>query len=226
MLHATRIAFYMHGALARQLLVDGIRKSETSGSYRTLQRWPFESTFLAVRHDLLYLFLVISIGRSSISLYRGVSRAMSFLPTVLRVARTQTPRRLRLATPIASSSSSSSTQFRHRTLATATNLEQQFTSPTREHVTHLRTLLSAKSSLLSTLDGSATGDELDGFNVDWMGKYKGKSAVVVKPKTTQEVADVMKYCYEQSIAIVPQGGNTGLVGTSAPPPKQCSLLPG
>jgi FAD/FMN-containing dehydrogenase len=26
------------------------------------------------------------------------------------------------------------------------------------------------------------------------------------------VADVMKYCYEQGIAIVPQGGNTGLVG--------------
>jgi FAD/FMN-containing dehydrogenase len=67
---------------------------------------------------------------------------------------------------------------------------------------------------LSTLDESASNEELDGFNVDWMGKYKGQSRVVVKPKNTQEVADVMKYCYEQGIAIVPQGGNTGLVGTS------------
>jgi len=66
---------------------------------------------------------------------------------------------------------------------------------------------------LSTLDESASNEELDGFNVDWMGKYKGQSRVVVKPKNTQEVADVMKYCYEQGIAIVPQGGNTGLVGT-------------
>jgi len=68
---------------------------------------------------------------------------------------------------------------------------------------------------LSTLDESASNEELDGFNVDWMGKYKGQSRVVVKPKNTQEVADVMKYCYEQGIAIVPQGGNTGLVGMSS-----------
>jgi FAD/FMN-containing dehydrogenase len=74
-------------------------------------------------------------------------------------------------------------------------------------------LLSSKTSLLSTLDESASTEELDGFNIDWMGKYKGQSRVVVKPKNTQEVADVMKYCYEQGIAIVPQGGNTGLVGT-------------
>jgi FAD/FMN-containing dehydrogenase len=75
-------------------------------------------------------------------------------------------------------------------------------------------LLSSKTSLLSTLDESASTEELDGFNIDWMGKYKGQSRVVVKPKNTQEVADVMKYCYEQGIAIVPQGGNTGLVGKS------------
>ena len=100
-------------------------------------------------------------------------------------------------------------------LASSSTPAVKFTSPTTEHVTHLRTLLSSKSSLLSTLDESASNEELDGFNVDWMGKYKGQSRVVVKPKNTQEVADVMKYCYEQGIAIVPQGGNTGLVGMSS-----------
>jgi hypothetical protein len=49
----------------------------------------------------------------------------------------------------------------------------------------------------------------------WGGsKYIGRSAVVVKPKTTEEVSKVMKYCYENDIAVVPQGGNTGLVGAS------------
>lgn len=38
--------------------------------------------------------------------------------------------------------------------------------------------------------------------------------MVVKPKTTEEVSQVMKYCYENGIPIVPQGGNTGLVGKS------------
>jgi FAD/FMN-containing dehydrogenase len=76
-------------------------------------------------------------------------------------------------------------------------------------------LLSSPTSLLSTLDGSATEDELKGFNDDWMGKYHGKSKIVVKPRSTEEVAKVMAYCYEQGLAVVPQGGNTGLVGESA-----------
>lgn len=65
---------------------------------------------------------------------------------------------------------------------------------------------------MSTLDGSASVDELVAYNDDWMNKYHGKSQVVVKPKSTEEVAAVMKYCNEQNIAVVPQGGNTGLVG--------------
>lgn len=137
---------------------------------------------------------------------------MSFLPAVARAAR----RSHRLPTTLARTriTSPSSSRF----LATATtSTDPKFTSPTSEHVSHLRSLLSSKSSLLSTLDESASSEELDGFNVDWMGKYKGQSRVVVKPKNTQEVADVMKYCYEQGIAIVPQGGNTGLVGESVDP---------
>ncbi|KAI9300954.1 hypothetical protein BJ944DRAFT_257701 [Cunninghamella echinulata] len=59
-------------------------------------------------------------------------------------------------------------------------------------------------------------DDLASFNVDWMNKYKGQSKLVLKPKTTQQVSDILKYCNEQSIAVVPQGGNTGLVGGSVP----------
>lgn len=57
-------------------------------------------------------------------------------------------------------------------------------------------------------------EELEGYNTDWMGKYRGHSKVVVKPKSTEEVSAIVKYCYEKNIAIVPQGGNTGLVGMS------------
>ena len=49
-----------------------------------------------------------------------------------------------------------------------------------------------------------------------MGKYKGKSTLVLKPKTTEQVSEIMKYCDSKRIAIVPQGGNTGLVGGSVP----------
>lgn len=137
---------------------------------------------------------------------------MSFIPHLARAAR----RSHRIGIASTSASALRPLQRTARLASTSTSAPSpEFTSPTIDHVKHLRTLLSSKSSLLSTLDESASGTELDGFNVDWMNKYKGQSAVVVKPKSTQEVADVMKYCYEQGIAIVPQGGNTGLVGMSS-----------
>lgn len=49
-----------------------------------------------------------------------------------------------------------------------------------------------------------------------MGKYKGRASTVLRPQTTQQVSDIMKWCYERRIGVVPQGGNTGLVGGSVP----------
>ena len=91
-----------------------------------------------------------------------------------------------------------------------------FTKLDPTHITHLRSLLSSPTSLMSTLDDSATVDDLRPFNDDWMNKYHGKGQVVVKPKSTLEVSEIMRYCWEKGIAVVPQGGNTGLVGGSTP----------
>ena len=49
-----------------------------------------------------------------------------------------------------------------------------------------------------------------------MNKYHGKSTTVLKPRTTQEVSDIVKWCNQRRIGIVPQGGNTGLVGGGVP----------
>lgn len=56
------------------------------------------------------------------------------------------------------------------------------------------------------------GDDAKPYNVDWMNKYRGQGTVVLRPKTVQQVSEIMKYCNKENIAIVPQGGNTGLVG--------------
>ncbi|WPK24704.1 hypothetical protein PUMCH_001987 [Australozyma saopauloensis] len=58
--------------------------------------------------------------------------------------------------------------------------------------------------------------DLEFYNEDWMRKYKGQSQLVLKPKTTEQVSEIMKYCNAQKLAVVPQGGNTGLVGGSIP----------
>ncbi|KAI5959580.1 AIP2 [Candida pseudojiufengensis] len=54
------------------------------------------------------------------------------------------------------------------------------------------------------------------YNEDWMRKYKGQSKLVLKPKTTEQVSQILKYCNDNNLAVVPQGGNTGLVGGSIP----------
>jgi FAD/FMN-containing dehydrogenase len=54
------------------------------------------------------------------------------------------------------------------------------------------------------------------YLVEWRDRYHGKAALVLKPGTTEEVAGILKLANETKTAIVPQGGNTGLVGGQIP----------
>ncbi|HOU66337.1 MAG TPA: FAD-binding oxidoreductase, partial [Thermomonas sp.] len=50
------------------------------------------------------------------------------------------------------------------------------------------------------------------YQEDWRGRYRGGALAVLLPSDTAEVAALVKVCAEQHIAMVPQGGNTGLTG--------------
>jgi FAD/FMN-containing dehydrogenase len=54
------------------------------------------------------------------------------------------------------------------------------------------------------------------FTVDWTGRFQGNAAAIVRPASVEEVADVVRWCDREGVAIVPQGGNTGLVGGGVP----------
>ncbi|CAG7727290.1 unnamed protein product [Allacma fusca] len=58
--------------------------------------------------------------------------------------------------------------------------------------------------------------DLEGHNTDWLHMVRGASKLLLKPKTTEEVSAILKYCNERKLAVCPQGGNTGLVGGSVP----------
>jgi FAD/FMN-containing dehydrogenase len=89
-------------------------------------------------------------------------------------------------------------------------------SVTEQDVAYFSKFLSP-SSILSTLPPSTlTSNDLLQYNNDWMGKYNGRATTVLKPRTTHEVSEVVKWCSDRQIGIVPQGGNTGLVGGSVP----------
>jgi FAD/FMN-containing dehydrogenase len=51
---------------------------------------------------------------------------------------------------------------------------------------------------------------------EWRSKYQGRSTLMLKPATMVEVAAILGICFETGTAIVPQGGNTGLVGGQIP----------
>jgi FAD/FMN-containing dehydrogenase len=59
-------------------------------------------------------------------------------------------------------------------------------------------------------------EEVAPFCTDWRGRYTGTASCVVLPGTTDEVAAVVRICAEAGVAIVPQGGNTGLCGGATP----------
>lgn len=58
--------------------------------------------------------------------------------------------------------------------------------------------------------------ECKSYNIDFANTVRGKSTLILKPKTTNEVSAILKYCNKHRLAVCPQSGNTGLVGGSTP----------
>ena len=62
------------------------------------------------------------------------------------------------------------------------------------------------------------------YLADRRGKFVAKTPLVVRPKNTAEVAQVMRVCHQHGVGVVPQGGNTGLVGGSIPDESGTQIL--
>ncbi|TPX09068.1 uncharacterized protein E0L32_001670 [Thyridium curvatum] len=90
-----------------------------------------------------------------------------------------------------------------------------FAQVTPEDVKFFQDLLGSASAVIDGVTADAS-DDLSPFNGDWMNKYRGQSRLLLKPATTEEVSKILKYCNDRKLAVVPQGGNTGLVGGSVP----------
>lgn len=54
------------------------------------------------------------------------------------------------------------------------------------------------------------------YETDWTGRFTGRAVCVVRPRTTQQVAEVLRVCATAGASVVVQGGNTGLVGGGVP----------
>ncbi|KAH7396117.1 D-lactate dehydrogenase-like protein 2 [Pyrenochaeta sp. MPI-SDFR-AT-0127] len=93
--------------------------------------------------------------------------------------------------------------------------DSKFTKLSEEHVKFFQDLLGSESAVIDGVTKDASED-IEAFNSDWMRKFRGHTKLVLKPSTTEEVSKILKYCNDNLLAVVPQGGNTGLVGGSVP----------
>jgi FAD/FMN-containing dehydrogenase len=85
-------------------------------------------------------------------------------------------------------------------------------------------------SLLSALRAAVgeaqvlTDGDLSAYELDWRKRYRGHALAVVRPGSTAEVAAVVQACAAFGASLVPQGGNTGLVGASVPDDSGSQVL--
>jgi FAD/FMN-containing dehydrogenase len=89
--------------------------------------------------------------------------------------------------------------------------------PSAEFLRALHAIVGAEHVLVDPTDQAP-------YLIDWRGRYRGTACAVALPADTAEVAAVVKLCAERRIPIVPQGGNTGLVGGSVPDESGAALV--
>ena len=76
-------------------------------------------------------------------------------------------------------------------------------------INHFKTILPSTSIYNDPAD-------VEPYNTCFRHLDIGHSQLVLFPSSTEQVSKILKYCNEQKLAVVPQGGNTGLVGGSVP----------
>ncbi len=83
------------------------------------------------------------------------------------------------------------------------------TPPPAELLARFASIVGARYALTSAQDRAP-------YEREWRDHFVGKAAMVLRPGTVQEVSEILKLANETRTSIIPQGGNTGLVGGQTP----------
>jgi FAD/FMN-containing dehydrogenase len=84
--------------------------------------------------------------------------------------------------------------------------------------------LVARFAALVAPNDTLGADDAAPHLVEPRGLYKGRAAIVIRPRSTDEVAAIVRLAHETGTPIVPQGGNTGLVGGQTPDQGGAAVL--
>ncbi|KAL2136310.1 hypothetical protein VTI74DRAFT_4344 [Chaetomium olivicolor] len=165
---------------------------------------------MAARPQLAPMLRRIRLGRTSTNLSRGalLQQSLSCPARCLSNSSAQSFQRTRAVAAVKGGFTSETYPDIRR--------DSRFAQVTEEHVAYFKGLLGSESAVIDGVTNSNAADDIEPFNTDWMRKYRGHCKLVLKPTTTDDVSKILKYCNDNMLAVVPQGGNTGLVGGSVP----------
>ncbi|KTE22049.1 hydroxyacid dehydrogenase [Sphingopyxis sp. H050] len=85
-------------------------------------------------------------------------------------------------------------------------------------------LLQALADLLGPKGFTTDAEIMAPWLTDWRGKYHGAAPAMLSPSTTEEVSAIVRLCAGERVALVPQGGNSGMVGGATPDASGSQLL--
>jgi FAD/FMN-containing dehydrogenase len=66
--------------------------------------------------------------------------------------------------------------------------------------------------------------DIEPWLTDWRGRFRGEAKAILAPASTDEVAEIVHLAAQHRLPLVPQGGNTGMVGGATPPPDGSALI--
>jgi FAD/FMN-containing dehydrogenase len=85
-------------------------------------------------------------------------------------------------------------------------------------------LLEELEALLGPSGFTRDAGEMEPWLSDWRDRYHGRAAAMLSPASTAEVQAIVERCARDRVGIVPQGGNTSMVGGATPPEDGACLL--
>ena len=77
-------------------------------------------------------------------------------------------------------------------------------------------LLESLKAIVGPGGWTSNAEELEPHLTEWRGNFVGRTPIMVRPKATSEVCEIVRACAQAGVAIVPQGGNTGMCAAGIP----------
>ncbi len=77
-------------------------------------------------------------------------------------------------------------------------------------------VIGALKEIVGSQGWTSDAQDLEASLTEWRGMLRGRTPILLRPDSSEQVADIVRACAQYGVAIVPQGGNTGMCGAAVP----------